>query len=114
MSASSTSSSTSCSQEDGGVPSGCCKDGDEGDSTLKKRMQQYGSVGAYANSTISTLDRSQYQSLPLNGTRRVTVQFGHMKIVVPWKESDLTVGQLAEAALTRYKKAKGLVSFHFN
>uniref|UniRef100_A0A1I7UMF6 Partitioning defective protein 3 n=1 Tax=Caenorhabditis tropicalis TaxID=1561998 RepID=A0A1I7UMF6_9PELO len=110
MSASSTSSSTSCSQEDGGDPSGCCKSSEEGESTLKKRMQQFGSSGVHANSTISTLERSQYQSLPLNGTRRVTVQFGRMKIVVPWKESDQTVGELAEAALVRYKKAKGLTS----
>ncbi|EGT39864.1 CBN-PAR-3 protein [Caenorhabditis brenneri] len=119
MSASSTSSSTSCSQEgDGGEPPGYhhqkTPGDDEGDSTLKKRMQQYGSStgggGVYANSTISTLDRSQYHSLPLNGTRRVTVQFGRMKIVVPWKESDQTVGELAEAALVRYKKAKGLTN----
>lgn len=110
MSASSTSSSTSYSQEDGGEPSNCGKSSEEGESTLKKRMQQYGSTGAYANSTMSTLDRSQYQALPLNGTRRVTVQFGRMKIVVPWKECDQTVGQLADAALVRYKKAKGLGS----
>ncbi|PIC42303.1 hypothetical protein B9Z55_009425 [Caenorhabditis nigoni] len=110
MSASSTSSSTGCSQEDGADPPRKNSDDVAGESTLKKRMQQYGAVGAYANSTISTLDRSQYQCLPLNGTRRVTVQFGRMKIVVPWKESDQTVGQLAEAALIRYKKAKGLTA----
>nr|pir hypothetical protein F54E7.4 - Caenorhabditis elegans [Caenorhabditis elegans] len=110
MSASSTSSSsTSCPE--GGEPSGSCKSSDEGESTLKKRMQQYGIASGYANSSISTLDRSQYQSLPLNGTRRVTVQFGRMKIVVPWKESDQTVGQLADAALLRYKKARGMVIF---
>ncbi|UMM22318.1 hypothetical protein L5515_003592 [Caenorhabditis briggsae] len=110
MSASSTSSSTACSQEDVADPPRKNSDDVAGESTLKKRMQQYGAVGAYANSTISTLDRSQYQCLPLNGTRRVTVQFGRMKIVVPWKESDQTVGQLAEAALIRYKKAKGLTA----
>lgn len=109
MSASSTSSSsTSCPE--GGEPSGSCKSSDEGESTLKKRMQQYGIASGYANSSISTLDRSQYQSLPLNGTRRVTVQFGRMKIVVPWKESDQTVGQLADAALLRYKKARGMAN----
>lgn len=74
------------------------------------QQQHYGVPTVYANSSISTLDRSQYQSLPLNGTRRVTVQFGPMKIVVPWKESDQTVGELAEAALVRYKKAKGLTA----
>ncbi|CAI2348169.1 unnamed protein product [Caenorhabditis sp. 36 PRJEB53466] len=110
MSASSTSSSTSSSQEE----SEPGKSSDDGD---KKRMQQFtergtgvGGAGGYADSSMSTLDRSHYQSLPLNGTRRVTVQFGRMKIVVPWKESDSTVGQLAEAALVRYKRARGMAN----
>uniref|UniRef100_A0A8R1I472 PDZ domain-containing protein n=1 Tax=Caenorhabditis japonica TaxID=281687 RepID=A0A8R1I472_CAEJA len=103
MSASSTSSSTSSSREGGEEAKSCVDD----NSTLKKRIQQFSVVASatgYVNSSMSTLDRSHYQSLPFNGTRRVTVLFGEKRIVVPWRESDSTVGQLAEAALRRYKR----------
>lgn len=42
--------------------------------------------------------------------RRVTVHFGDVRVVVPCQDENTTVGDLAEAAILRYKKATGKVS----
>lgn len=76
MSASSTSSSsTSCPE--GGEPSGSCKSSDEGESTLKKRMQQYGIASGYANSSISTLDRVRKFFFLKNWRKNLELSFIH-------------------------------------
>ncbi|CAB3401592.1 unnamed protein product [Caenorhabditis bovis] len=102
MSASSTSSASSSTSPDenekGAGP------------TCPTKLLHHSTIAhTFSNSSMSTLDRSQYQHLSISGARRVTVQFGAMRIVVPWKESNhTTVRQLAEQALIRYKKARGL------
>ncbi|ETN70718.1 hypothetical protein NECAME_14582 [Necator americanus] len=39
--------------------------------------------------------------------RRVTVHFGDVRVVVPCQNENTTVADVAEAAITRYKKATG-------
>ncbi|VDL66167.1 unnamed protein product [Nippostrongylus brasiliensis] len=41
--------------------------------------------------------------------RRVTVHFGDVRVVVPCRDENTTVADLAEAAIIRYKKATGKV-----
>ncbi|KJH42408.1 hypothetical protein DICVIV_11608 [Dictyocaulus viviparus] len=42
--------------------------------------------------------------------RRVTVHFGDVRVVVPCHDENITVSDLAEAAILRYKKATGKVN----
>ncbi|VDL86074.1 unnamed protein product [Nippostrongylus brasiliensis] len=45
--------------------------------------------------------------------RRVTVHFGDVRVVVPCRDENTTVADLAEAAIIRYKKATGKIPIHF-
>ncbi|VDO89021.1 unnamed protein product [Heligmosomoides polygyrus] len=46
--------------------------------------------------------------------RRVTVHFGDVRVVVPCQDENTTVGDLAEAAILRYKKATGKNHYDFD